>query len=387
MGGVTGGEGGEVAAPLPLPLPLPYSVYLGFGLLRTVATIAKKVAPAHRYAVISDDTVAALHAEAVLAGFAPTGAKLFTMRAGEREKTRENWAAITDQLFEWGAGRDTVVVALGGGVVGDLGGFVASTFMRGVPVIQVPTTLLAMVDASIGGKTGIDVPMGKNLVGAFHNPSAVVMALESLETLPEAELRNGLAEIIKHGVVADAEYFELARRAVPALFGAGRLGRWQRGSDLDSMLGELIAGSARIKAAVVAEDHREGSKRQILNFGHTIGHAIEQVTGFGVTHGEAVAMGMVVEARIAAKMGLAREGLEFAIVELLELAGLPTVIPAGLDPTALLEATRMDKKARAGEVRYALPSEIGRMNEGAGRWTVPVPDEVVIASMVDDSAR
>ena len=158
--------------PLPLGLPLPYPVYLGQGLLANAAEIAREVVAAHRYAVISDETVARLHSQALLSGFPAGTARLFTLKAGEREKTRENWAAISDQMFDWGAGRDTVVVAFGGGVIGDLAGFVAATFMRGVPVIQVPTTLLAMVDASIGGKTGVDVSHGKNLVGAFHNPSA-----------------------------------------------------------------------------------------------------------------------------------------------------------------------------------------------------------------------
>ncbi len=364
-----------------LMLPLSYSVHLGHGLLGRVAAIVAHCAPARRYAVISDETVAALHADAVLTGFAPASAKLFTIGAGEREKTRENWAAITDQMFEWGAGRDTTVVALGGGVIGDLAGFVASTFMRGVRVVQIPTTLLAMVDASIGGKTGVDVPLGKNLVGAFHNPSAVIMALETLDTLPVSELRNGLAEIIKHGVVADAGYFELARTEIPAILSSRPQTGNSGGDRSATALPELIAGSAKIKAEVVASDHREAARRHILNFGHTIAHAIEQVTQYEVPHGDAVAIGMVVEARIAAKIGIASRELESSIVELLRLAALPSELPAGLGHLEVLDATRLDKKARDGGVRYALPNAIGQMNRGDGSWAVPVEDEIVLGCL------
>ena len=248
------------AVPDALPLTLDYPVFCAAGTLPHLAAIVQQVAPAHRIAVISDDTVAAVHAPQVMAQFDGSAASLFTIPPGEQEKTRERWASLTDALVAWGAGRDTTIVALGGGVICDLSGFVAATYMRGLPVVQVPTTLLAMVDASVGGKTAVDTPAGKNLVGAFHNPAAVVIDPQVLASLPPAILRSGLAEMIKHGVIADVAYFDRLLQALPSLLTLGAHA---------PEFGALIAGSVRIKAAVVAEDGREGGLRQILNFGHT----------------------------------------------------------------------------------------------------------------------
>ena len=352
----------------PLSLPLAYPVHAGRGLLEQLGAIVTSVATAHRYALISDTHVAALHGASALASLPKEHSRLFCIPPGESEKTRARWSALSDALFDWGAGRDTTIIALGGGVIGDLAGFVAATFMRGVPVVQVPTTLLAMVDASIGGKTGVDTPFGKNLVGTFHDPRAVIMATESLATLPAPAFRSGLAEIIKHGIVADAAYYEATRRALPEIVSEGANAR---------ALVEMIAGSVRIKAHVVSADAREAGRRQILNFGHTIGHAIEHAMGYQMLHGEAVAIGMVIEARIAEALSLAEGGLAEAIAETLTLAGLPTVLPPGLDPAGVLALTMGDKKARAGAVRYALPRAIGLMDSGAGSWSTPVADNVV----------
>lgn len=362
------------SAPRPLPdLPLAYPVHVGRGLLSDVGRILQETAPAHRFALVSDDTVAPLHAQQVLAGM-PEGRHtgLFTIPAGESEKTRARWGEITDAMFAWGAGRDTTVIALGGGVVGDMAGFVAATFMRGVPVVQVPTTLLAMVDAAVGGKTGVDTPQGKNLVGAFHDPSAVVMAVESLATLPADAFRSGLAEIIKHGIIADRSYYEATRRALPDLAALGAN---------SNALHALIEGSVRIKAGVVADDAREGGRRQILNFGHTIAHTIEHAMHYHMLHGDAVAVGMVVEARIAEALGVAAPGLAAEIEDLLRSARLPTEVPERLGLESLLAGTRLDKKARAGGVRYALPRRIGEMEPGDGSWSVEVPDAVVMAAL------
>ncbi len=353
-------------------LPLAYPVRVGRGLLGDVGRIVQEEVPAHRYVLVSDDTVAALHAQQVLAGLPDGRTGLFTIPAGEAEKTRARWGEITDAMFAWGAGRDTTVIALGGGVVGDLAGFVAATFMRGVPVVQVPTTLLAMVDAAVGGKTGVDTPQGKNLVGAFHDPRAVIMAVESLSTLPAPAFRSGLAEIIKHGIIADRSYHEATRVALPDIASQGAS---------SETLPVLIEGSVRIKAAVVAEDAREGGRRQILNFGHTIAHAIEHAMRFQMLHGNAVAIGMVVEARIAQSMGIAEPGVVTAIEELLVAAGLPTRVPEGLNAIDVLAGTRLDKKARAGGVRYALPRRLGEMEPGDGSWAIEVPDDLVLAAL------
>jgi 3-dehydroquinate synthase len=352
-----------------LALPLDYPVYCGAGLLGALGTLVPQHAPAHRFAIIADDTVAPLYASAALAQFPDNSACVFTVPAGEHEKTRARWEQLTDALFAWGAGRDTTVIALGGGVIGDLAGFVAATFMRGIPVVQVPTTLLAMVDASVGGKTAIDTPFGKNLVGAFHNPSAVVIDPEVLHTLSPAMLRSGLAEMIKHGVIADAAYFESVHEMLADVRRVG-----SRAPGLES----LIAGSVRIKAGVVAKDARESGLRHILNFGHTIGHAIERELNYRIAHGDAVAIGMVAEARLAESMGIAESGLARTIQRTLETAELPTRMPDGLLPARLVEASHGDKKARSGSVRYALPRRIGDMEPGTGSWSIPSSDQAVL---------
>lgn len=352
-----------------LPLPLAYPVYCHAGALTRVAEITQATAAAHRVAIISDSTVAAHHGAQVLAQFPAASTQLFTMPPGEQEKTRERWVLLTDALFAWGAGRDTTIVALGGGVVGDLAGFVAATFMRGLPVVQVPTTLLSMVDASVGGKTAVDTPHGKNLVGAFHAPSAVIIDPTVLATLPPATLRSGLAEMLKHGIIADRSYFEELLHALPSVLDQGAAA---------PEFARLIAGSVHIKADVVAEDTREGGLRQILNFGHTIAHAIEKVQHYDMLHGDAVAMGMIAEARLAEAIKLSGPGLAGAVLDAVSRASLPTRLPAGIDVGAVLAETHGDKKARGGQARYALPRALGEMESADGRWSVPVPDEAVL---------
>lgn len=356
------------------PLPLTYPVYCAPGALGALGHIVQQHAPAHRYVVISDEVVAPLHAARVMAALqqiAPAErSTLLTLPAGEQHKTRAEWARLSDALLAWGAGRDTTILALGGGVVGDLVGFVAATFMRGVPVVQLPTTLLAMVDAAVGGKTAVDTPAGKNLVGAFHDPAAVVMDTALLNTLPPAVLRTGLAEMLKHGVLANAAYFaqvEETGRRLAQLDDRARA----------AALTPLVADSVRIKAAVVADDAREGGKRQVLNFGHTIAHAIEKLLDYRLPHGDAVALGMIVEAQLAELSGVAREPLARRIREALTAVGLPTTLPAGVDRDAVLHETHGDKKARAGAARYALPLALGEMDPAEGRWSRPVADALV----------
>ncbi|HVE77600.1 MAG TPA: 3-dehydroquinate synthase, partial [Gemmatimonadaceae bacterium] len=261
---------------------LPYPIVVERGALGRLGEIVRAAAPAHRYVVVTDEQVGPLYAERARAAFGD--ADVLAVPPGEVHKTRESWARLTDAMLARGHGRDTTVVALGGGVVGDLAGFVAATYMRGLPLVQVPTTLLAMIDAAIGGKTGVDTAAGKNLVGAFHPPAAVVADPDVLATLPAPHLRAGLAEAIKHGVVADEAYFDFVREALPSLLAAD-------GWAGESMT-ELVAVSARIKAEVVSRDERESGLRKVLNFGHTLGHAIEAASGYALLHGEAVAIGM-----------------------------------------------------------------------------------------------
>jgi len=324
---------------------------------------------AHRYAVLTDDNVGPLYAARVRDAIgAPDRTTVLTVRAGEAHKTRDTWARLTDELLAAGFGRDSLIVALGGGVVGDVAGFVAATYMRGIPYIQVPTTLLAMVDASIGGKTGVDTPAGKNLVGAFHQPLAVVVDPNVLATLPRAHLRAGFAEVIKHGAIADEAYLE---RAVAA---ASDLGALEPGSG--AMI-DLVSRSIEIKADVVRRDEREGGVRKILNFGHTIGHAVELLSDYSMLHGDAIAMGMSYESEVAERCGVAAPGTARRIQGAVEAAGFDRRRPASMSPERIVAATHGDKKARGGRVEYALPSRVGAMAGASNGWSIAVDDELV----------
>jgi 3-dehydroquinate synthase len=344
-----------------------YRVIIGAGLRHDFAALIANAAPAHHFAIVSDDQVAPHYAAELIQALAAHGqSSLHLVPAGETHKTRESWARLTDDLLAAGCGRDTTVVALGGGVVGDLAGFVAATFMRGVPVVQCPTSLLAMIDASVGGKTGVDTAAGKNLVGAFHPPAAVLADVETLATLPPAHRRAGLAEAIKHGVVADAAHFAWLHGALPALLAA------EPAATLAT-----VARSVEIKAGIVRSDEREQGVRKTLNFGHTLGHAIEQTSGYALLHGEAIAIGMVLEARLAERIGVAERGTAAQIERMLVDAELPVALPHSLDGAEVLAATRSDKKARAGKVAYSLPARIGAMAGAERGWAIPVDDAAV----------
>jgi 3-dehydroquinate synthase len=356
-----------MVTPREVALPT-YRVIIGPGVVEQVGEIARAVAPAHRYAIITDSNVGPAHAAGVRAAFEADRARVFTVPAGEAHKTRETWAGLTDELLAAEFGRDSAIIALGGGVIGDLAGFVAATFMRGVPYVQVPTSLLAMVDASVGGKTAVDTAAGKNLVGAFHQPAAVIADTGMLGTLPHDQLRAGMAEAIKHGVITDAEYFASVARVASDLKAVDVSG--------EAML-DLVARSVEIKAHVVARDEREGGVRKTLNFGHTIGHAIELCTGYSLLHGEAVAIGMVYESALAERIGVAQPGTAARVRGAVRGAGLPEVRPLPVSVDAILEAARGDKKARAGRVEYALPTRIGAMAAADRGWSMPVSDAAV----------
>jgi len=344
-----------------------YRVVVAAGLRHEYARHIAEAAPAHHYAIVSDVEVFPHYGEPLVLSLAARGpVSVHVIPSGEAHKTRDTWARVTDGLLEAGSGRDTTVVALGGGVVGDLAGFVAATFMRGVPVVQCPTSLLAMIDASIGGKTGVDTAAGKNLVGAFHPPAAVLADVETIRTLSLAQRRAGLAEAIKHGVLADADYFARLDADLPALLDA------EPSATLDA-----VARSVEIKAEVVRADEREHGRRKTLNLGHTLGHALEHVSGYALLHGEAIAIGMVLEARIAERLGVAEPGTAQRIRELLERAGLPVQRPAALPVDAIVDATRLDKKARQGRVEYSLPARIGAMAAADSGWSLPVDDQLV----------
>jgi len=275
---------------------------------------------------------------------------LAVLPPGEKTKSLDHLSGLYDELVSRKADRHTLIVALGGGVIGDLAGFLAATYARGLPLLMVPTTLLAQVDSSVGGKVGINHPEAKNVIGAFHQPVGVWIDTETLRTLPTRELRCGLAEVVKYGVILDSELFATLERIADDLV-----------SRDDRALQAVVAESCRKKASVVAQDERdESGLRAILNFGHTIGHAIESVAGYGglYQHGEAVAVGMVAESRLAERLGWIGADVTERVVRLLERLGLPTSAP-GLDPDRLLDAIARDKKNRRGKVRFVLPRSIG----------------------------
>ncbi|HJQ21295.1 MAG TPA: 3-dehydroquinate synthase [Gemmatimonadaceae bacterium] len=349
---------------------LPYPVIVRAGERERIADTVRRLAADRRVAIITDSHVGPLYAARMAAATGATADTTFTIPAGEQQKTRETWSRLTDDMLARGLARDTVVIALGGGVVGDVAGFVAATYMRGIPVIQVPTTLLAMVDASIGGKTGVDTSAGKNLVGAFHPPLAVVIDPEVLRTLPAEHLRAGFAEVVKHGVIADAQYFERASAFAE---------RWPLTAGAAQSLDDLIAiiqRSVEIKASIVARDERESGVRRVLNFGHTIAHAVEAATDFATLHGQAVAIGIVAEARLAERIGVATTDTARVIERTCRAAGLPTALPP-VPVDTIIRFTRTDKKARSGRVEYALPKRIGEMAGADRGWTVPVEDSAV----------
>lgn len=358
-----------LAAPREIALAT-YTVTIGSGALARIGELVESAARAHRYAVVSDRTVAPLYAQRVAHALGPA-AELFTVEPGEQAKTRESWASLTDAMLGADFGRDTTIVAVGGGVVGDLAGFVAATFMRGVTLVQVPTTLLAMVDASVGGKVGVDTPAGKNLVGAFHPPAAVIADPVTLRTLPLAHRRAGLAEVLKHGIVADKCYFEEA---------VGRMGTLlDEGADAELALADTIARSVEIKAKVVGADEREAGVRKVLNFGHTIAHALEMLSGFAMLHGEAVAIGMVAEAALGERLGVTEPGTSGRVAQGVLAAGLPALLPPGMGPQEVVAATRADKKARGGMVEYALPRRIGAMAGQDRGYGIAVRDADALA--------
>jgi 3-dehydroquinate synthase len=355
-----------------------YDILIDRALLARVPALLAEHCPAPTYALISDSHVARLYGEPLAAALRGAGmsAELFTFPAGEWNKTRETWTALCDRLLAAHVGRDGAVVAVGGGVTGDVAGFVAATYHRGIPWVQVPTSLLAMIDSSIGGKTGVDTAHGKNLLGAFHQPRLVIADLDTLATLPPPQLAAGMAEAIKHGAIADADYFSALEQADVPLTG-------------DSVaLERVVARSVEIKAEIVAADERERGRRAVLNFGHTVGHALEATSGYALLHGEAVAIGMVVEARLAEALRVAEAGTARRIAAALQHHRLPSAIPDGCVVDGLVTAMRYDKKARDGALRFALPSRVGAMPPPRGdEWTVAVPEALVRQIVEDRSAN
>lgn len=319
-----------------------YPIHVGRGLLAQAGELLRQRELRGKVGLVSNATVAPLHAPALEAGLRQAGLDVARclMPDGEIHKTLETVRDLYDQFVAAGLARDSAIVALGGGVVGDVAGFAAATYMRGVALVQAPTTLLAMVDSSVGGKTAVDLPAGKNLVGAFKQAELVLADLDTLETLPPAELRSGLAEAIKHGVIAAPALFEHFER------GGSATEPW------------ALAEAIQVKVDVVEEDPYEQGQRAVLNLGHTFGHALEKLSDFRLRHGDAVSIGMVAAARLAVALGLAERALAERIGACLRLHGLPTALPAHA-PETIWEAMGSDKKKLGGRLRFVLPRAIG----------------------------
>ena len=321
---------------------------IGQGLLERLGVIVRQYRRRKTCAIISDEKVAALFAKRVQesltsARFQPT---LITIPAGEKSKTLKQAGAICDQMIAAGLDRQSFVIGLGGGVIGDISGFVAAIYHRGVPHIQIPTTLLAMVDSSIGGKTGVNTRDGKNLIGAIHHPSLVVDDLDVLKTLPRREFNQGFAEIIKHAIIADAKMFSTLRS-------------WKAGEA--PALQRLIKRNIKIKSQIVAKDERDRTgERAILNFGHTIGHAIERAGDYRqLLHGEALSLGIIAACRISMKRAGLPPDQRDAIVDLLRRFRLPTRLAKNLPRQKIFDALKFDKKFEAGKIRFVVTPRIG----------------------------
>lgn len=329
-----------------------YPIHIQSGLLGKIANDLQAHPFAHRYCVISDDNVASLYGSQLIKSLnaARIDAQIITFPQGEMSKNFQTIASLASTLAQQGFDRKDGLIALGGGVTGDITGFLASIYMRGIPFAQIPTTLLAQVDSSVGGKTGVDIPEGKNLAGTFYQPQVVYIDTDVLQTLPLEELKGGLAEVIKYGVIKDADFFAFLDTHRKAILSLDK-----------NTIATLIARCCEIKAEVVELDEREGGLRRILNYGHTIGHAVEAASSFTLIHGFAVAIGMCAAASLAVKNGCLTLEESAAIRQLIKSYDLPVDIPSELDRDDMRRYLLRDKKTVGGRVFYVLPQAIGKV--------------------------
>ena len=355
-----------------------YYIEIGHNLIDTlISDIKNRLVPsAKKYAVITDSNVKELYADAILDRLKDAGIKadLFVFPAGEKSKTRETKAKIEDEMLSLGYRRDCCVIAVGGGVVTDLSGFVAGTFGRGVPFINYATTLLSAADASVGGKTAVDTPLATNLIGLFNQPERIYIDIDAWKTLPKREVSSGLAETIKHAILADNEFFCYLEKNIEKVF------------DCDREVCEHIAEkNCEVKYQVVMKDELETGLREVLNLGHTVGRAIETVSDYRLLHGEALSIGLVAEVKLAKSLGLVSIDDESRVIKLLERSGLPTHIPDYIDKSELVKKLYTDKKVRDGRLRFVIQDGIGKIKEfSEGNFAKEIAEEdiaVIIESM------
>jgi 3-dehydroquinate synthase len=341
-----------------------YEICIGNSIGDRMALLLSKNHKANRHIIVTDSNVGPLHGQKLLAGLRDVGlnAELIEFPAGEASKNINTALDIVAQLLKLGADRNSMLIALGGGVVGDMVGFIASVFMRSIPYIQVPTTLLAQVDSSIGGKTAIDLPYGKNLLGTFYQPRAVFADLSYLGTLPDKEFNNGMAEVIKYGIIDDEKMFRLLEEKMAPV----------KGKD-PALLLKIVENCCRIKKSIVEIDEKEQGLRRILNYGHTLGHALEAQSSFTLAHGEAVALGMIAAARISENSGYLDPASRERIERIVGEAGLPVRIPQDMATEGILSRLKMDKKKEGDVIHFVLLKKIGMPFVNGG-----VDDKIII---------
>ena len=345
-----------------------YDITIGKDLFENFISGLEDNPIAYSYVIVTDSNVRKLYGEklkSLIDGIAEK-TLLLDFPAGEKQKTREIKTEIEDKMLEAGFGRDSALIALGGGVVGDIAGFIAATYTRGIPYIQFPTTLVACVDSSIGGKTAVDTPHGKNLIGSFYQPEAVIIDINTLTTLGTEEVREGLAEIIKYGIIADYELFDLIEKRSEDIFNYD-----------NELLSIIIEKCCRIKGDVVENDEKESNLRKILNFGHTIGHAIENHSNYTLTHGNSISIGMMLEGLIAVKLGIWSENDLERVKSVFLATGLPVEIPFDINPEILISSMKIDKKSRGGTIEMSLPEAIGKIYSLDGKYSLKIEDKII----------
>ncbi len=357
---------------LPPQKPHSYNIFVGNGLLGQIPQILKKFQQASTYVIITDKNVEKIYGQYLHQLLKNTGlqAKIIAFPAGEKFKSEATKTFLDHQMLKSGCGRDSMILALGGGVVGDTAGFVASTYMRGIPYIQIPTSLLAMVDSSIGGKVGIDTAYGKNLIGAFWHPQAVIADIDCLKNLPRKQMLNGLFEVIKIFLTYDAKYFHFIEK---------NLVRDKNFCSISnpSALKKIITRAIELKIDTVCRDEHDGNERMVLNWGHTIGHALERLTNYRLFHGFAVAYGILVESKISQLMGVLPVDQFHAIEKFMKKLDITANFLQKFKINDIVNVTRMDKKSSFGKVKYVLLEKIGKVKALHGNFGHVVSDAIV----------
>lgn len=356
-----------------------YQILIAPQLLRRLPALMEKVQrkkrlKIHRRAVITDSNLKRIYGKTLVSLFGDDTA-ILSIPAGESSKSREMKNYLEDKLIAARYGRDSAILAFGGGVVGDLAGFVAATYYRGVPYFQVPTTVISQVDSSIGGKTAIDVPSGKNLIGCFYPPQGVFMDVDLLDSLPSKEFTNGLAEVLKHAMIRDHAFFDYLDENAASILAKDK-----------NVLVEMLRRSCEIKAGVVSEDPKESNLRKILNFGHTVAHALETLSEYQLLHGQAVSIGMAVEGCLAWKAGYLPSEKYLRLLRLIRKFGLPANLPRNLSPEKIIKVMGLDKKNEGGKVHFSLPRKIGEMKKIHGKYGLPL-NMALVESVLREYSR